>query len=67
MYGFPLKYVGQMGRTFYTRYKNIQAIRNNKGTSENLNRILSTEHAYGNITDILSIIKTEKKEKPKYI
>jgi hypothetical protein len=40
-----LKYMGQTGRMFYTRYKEqIQAIRNNKINSGYLNHILSTGH-----------------------
>jgi hypothetical protein len=60
----PLKYIGQTGRTFYTRYKeHIQAVRNNNRNSGCLNHILSTGHTYGSITDTVNFIKTEKKGK----
>jgi hypothetical protein len=49
---YVLKYAGQTGRTFYTRNKeNVEAIRNNNINSGYQNHILSTGHAYGNITD----------------
>jgi hypothetical protein len=47
-----LKYIGQMGRTFQTRYKeHIQEIRNNNGNSGYSNHILNTGHTYGSITE----------------
>jgi hypothetical protein len=50
--GCPLKYIGQMGWTFYTRYKeHIQAVLNNNGNSEYSYHILNTGHEYGSITD----------------
>lgn len=59
MYGLPLKYIGQMGRTFYTGYKkqHKQAIRNNNGDSGCLNPILITGHAYGSTTDTMKVLK----------
>jgi hypothetical protein len=65
----PLKYVGQTGRTFYTRYKeHIQAIWNNNDNSGYSKHILSIGNAYGNITNTMKVIKTEKKRKiPIYI
>jgi hypothetical protein len=45
----PLKYVGQMARTLYTRYREhilVQAIRNNNGNWEYSNRTLSTAHVW---------------------
>jgi hypothetical protein len=61
---FPLKYVGQIGRALYTRYKeHIQGIRNNNSNSGYSNQILNTGHTYGSITDTLNIIKTEKRGK----
>jgi hypothetical protein len=40
----PLKYIGQSGRTFHTRYKeHIQAIKNNNSNSGYSNHILNTE------------------------
>jgi hypothetical protein len=60
---YPLKYVGQTGRTFYTRYKeHIWAIRNNNSNSGYSNHTLNTGHTYGSITNTMGIIKMEKKE-----
>jgi hypothetical protein len=48
----PIKYVGQTGRTFNTRYKeHIQNIRSNNSNSGYSNHILNTGHAYRMITD----------------
>jgi hypothetical protein len=48
----PLKYVGQIGRIFNTRYKkHIHAIRSNNANSGYSNHILSTGHTYGTITE----------------
>jgi hypothetical protein len=48
----PIKYVGQTGRTFNTRYKeHIHDIRSNNSHSGYSNHILNTGHAYGTITD----------------
>jgi hypothetical protein len=59
----PLKYIGQTGRA-HRRYKeHIQAIRSNNGNSGYWNHILNTGHKYGNITDTMDVIKTEKKRK----
>jgi hypothetical protein len=53
-----LKYIGQTGWTFYTRYEeHIQAIRNNNGNSGYFNHILNTRHACGSIIDTIKIIK----------
>jgi hypothetical protein len=58
----PLRYIGQTGRTFKTRYKeHIQAIRNNNGNSEYSNYILNTGHTYGTITDTMDIIRYGRK------
>jgi hypothetical protein len=60
----PLKYAGQTGRIFYSRYKeHIQTIRNNNINSGYSNHILSTRHAYGSITDTMEIMETERKLK----
>jgi hypothetical protein len=60
----PLKYAGQTGQTFYTRYNgHIQAIRNNNGNSGYSNHILNTGHAYGCVADEMKIINIEKKGK----
>jgi hypothetical protein len=59
----PLKYVGQTGRTFNTRYKeHIHDIRSNNSNTGYANHILNTGHTYGTITDTMEIIKTERKE-----
>jgi hypothetical protein len=61
---YPLQYIGQTCREFHTRYReHIQAIRSNNGNSGYSNHILNTGHTYGNITDTMEIIKTEKKGK----
>jgi hypothetical protein len=58
----PLKYIGQTGRTFNTRYKeHIHNIRSNNSNTEYANHILNTGHTYGTITDTMEIIKTERK------
>jgi hypothetical protein len=60
----PLKYIGQTGRTFHTRYKeHIQEIRNTNGNSGYSDHILNTGHTHGTITDTMDIIKTEKNGK----
>jgi hypothetical protein len=47
-----LKYIGQTGRTFQTRYKeHIHEIRNNNSKSGNSNHILNTGHKYGTIAE----------------
>jgi hypothetical protein len=57
-----LKYIGQTGRNFKTRYKeHIQAIHTNKTTSRYAQHILETGHAYGTIKDTLNILHYEKK------
>jgi hypothetical protein len=58
----PLKYIGQTGRTFKTRYKeHIQAIRNNNGNSGYSKHILNTGHTYGSVTDTMKALKTQSK------
>jgi hypothetical protein len=60
----PLKYVGQTGRIFCTRYKEyIQAIRNDNSNSGYSNHILNTGYTYGSINNTMDIIKTEKEGK----
>jgi hypothetical protein len=47
----PLKYVGQTGRTFNTRYKeHIYDITTNNSNIGYANHILNTGHSYGTIT-----------------
>jgi hypothetical protein len=61
----PLKYIGQTGRTFNTRYKDhIHDIRsNNSNNSGYSNHILNTGHAYGTMTDTMDVITTGRKGK----
>jgi arginyl-tRNA--protein-N-Asp/Glu arginylyltransferase len=59
-----LQYIGQTGRSFLTIYKeHIRAIRYNKESSGYAQHILNTGHSYGNIEDIMDIIKIERKGK----
>jgi hypothetical protein len=58
----PLKYVGQMGRTFNTKYKeHIHTIRSNNANSGYSDHILSTGHTYGTITDTMDVIRRRRK------
>lgn len=53
----PLKYVGQTGRTFSTKYKEqVQDIKSNNSNSEYSNHILYTGHTCGTIEDTMEII-----------
>jgi hypothetical protein len=55
---FPLRYVGQTGRTFKIRYKErVQAIRNNNSNSGYSSHVLNTGHTNGTTTDILDVIR----------
>jgi hypothetical protein len=57
--GCPLKYVGQTGRTFKTRYKeHIHDIKSNNSNSGYSNHILNNGHAYGTIEDTMESITT---------
>jgi hypothetical protein len=57
-----LKYIGQTGINFRTRFKeHIHAIRTNKTTSEYAQHILETGHSYGNTEDTLNILHHENK------
>jgi hypothetical protein len=59
-----LKYIGQTGRIFHTRYKeHIQAIRNNNSNSGYSKHILNTRYKYGTIPDKMDIIKIRRKRK----
>jgi hypothetical protein len=59
-----MKYIGQTGRTFSTRYKeHIQDIRSNNSNSGYSNHILNTGHPYGTMTDTMDIITTGRKGK----
>jgi hypothetical protein len=58
----PLKYVGQTGRTFNTRYnEHIHDIRSNNRNTGYRKHILNTEHTYGTLTDTMQIITTGRK------
>jgi hypothetical protein len=60
----PLKYIGQMGQTFKTRYKgHIQAVRNNNGNSGYSKHILNTGHTYRSVTNMMKVLKTQRKRK----
>jgi hypothetical protein len=60
----PIKYIGQIGRPFNTRYKKHRRnIKNNNSKSGYSNHILNTGHSYGNITDTMEIIKIGRKGK----
>jgi hypothetical protein len=59
----PMKYIGQTGRPFNTRYKiHIRDIKNSSKSGYS-NYVLNTGHSYGNITDTMEIIKIETKGK----
>jgi hypothetical protein len=56
-----LKYIGQTGGNFKTRYKeHIHAIHTNKTTSRYAQHIFETGHAYGIIENTLNILHCEK-------
>jgi hypothetical protein len=58
---FPLKYIGQTGRTFNIRYKeHIHTIRNNSNYRYS-NHIINTGHTCRTIIDTMDIMKTRKK------
>jgi hypothetical protein len=58
----PLKYVGQTGGNFRTRYReHIQAIRYNKSNSKYSEHILDTQHTYRTIENTMDMLNIEKK------
>jgi hypothetical protein len=60
----PLKYIGQTGRPFNTRYKeNIRDIKYNNSNSGYSSHILETGHQYRSITDTMKVIKIQRKGK----
>jgi hypothetical protein len=65
----PLKYTGQTGRTFHTRYKeHTEAIRNNNNSNSGYSgHILNTGHIYGTMRDTMDIIRTQKMKIFKHI
>jgi hypothetical protein len=63
MYGLPLQYVGQTGRSFQNDTLNIHAIRYNKKTAIYTKQILNTGHTYGNIQNATERVQIDKKGK----
>jgi hypothetical protein len=60
----PLKYVGQTGRTFNTRYKeHIPDIKSSNSNTGYSNHILNTGHTYGTTEDTMEIITIGRKGK----
>jgi hypothetical protein len=58
----PLNYIGQTGRAFNIRYKElIHAIRSNNSNFGYSNHILNTRHTYGTITDTMAVIRIGRK------
>jgi hypothetical protein len=58
----PLKYVGQTGRTFRTRYnEHIREIQMNGKTSKYAQHILNMTHDYDAIEKTMKILHVEKK------
>jgi hypothetical protein len=58
---YLLKYIGQMGQTFYTRYKeNIQTKWHSNDNLVYSNHILNAGHAYGSVTKAMKVIKQIK-------
>jgi hypothetical protein len=52
-----LKYIGQTGRNFRTRYReHIHAIHSNKTTSKYAQHILDTGHAYGTLENTFNVL-----------
>jgi hypothetical protein len=59
---WPLKYIGQTGRTFRVRYReHLNAIRINKQNSKFAQHILETGHDYDTIDQSMKVLHTEKK------
>jgi hypothetical protein len=57
-----LKYIGQTGRAFRTRYKEqIREIKTNGQKSKYAQHILETTHEYGKIEQIMEILHIERK------
>jgi hypothetical protein len=53
----PMKYIGQTGRNFKTRFKeHIRDIRFNKDNSKFAQHILNTQHTYGPINKTMDIL-----------
>jgi hypothetical protein len=58
----PLRYVGQTGRAFRTRFKeHIHDIKNNRSHSKYAQHILDTGHEYGPIEQIMDILHIKNK------
>jgi hypothetical protein len=59
---YPLKYIGQTGRTFKVRYReHINAIRTNRQNSKFAKHILETGHNYDTLDKTMEILHMEKK------
>jgi hypothetical protein len=58
----PLKYVGQTGRTFKTRFKeHIRNIKNNGQNSKFAQHIVDTTHEYQTVDQTMKILHVAKK------
>jgi hypothetical protein len=58
----PLKYIGQTGRTFKSRYnEHIYAIKRNKPNSKYVEHILDNGQTYSTINKTLDVLHTKKK------
>jgi hypothetical protein len=61
--GCPLKYVGQTGRAFRTRFKeHIYNIKNIRHHSKYAQHILDTGHEYGAIDQIMEQLQVGNKD-----
>jgi hypothetical protein len=60
----PMKYIGQTGRTFNTRYKeHIYDIKSNSNNTGYSKHILDTRHSYGPMVDTMDVIRINNKGK----
>jgi hypothetical protein len=56
-----LKYIGQTGRSFNTRYKeHIRDIRSKNSKPGYSSHLLNTDHTYGSITDTVQVVRNER-------
>jgi hypothetical protein len=61
-HGCSLRYIGQTGRNFKTRFKeHIQDIKYNKPKSKYAEHILDTQHSYNTIETTMDILQIQKK------
>jgi hypothetical protein len=57
-----MKYIGQTGRTFNTRYKeHIYNIKSNNSNTGYSRHILDTGHSYGTMENTMDVIRIGKK------